>query len=83
MKDLHLLIWLTQFGLSTAAPLIGCVLLAVWLRSRFQWGDWVIWAGAILGAILAIDGARNALKLMKRQSKPKDPPPPLAFNDHD
>lgn len=83
MKDLHLLIWLTQLGLSTVAPLTGCVLLAVWLHKQFQWGNWVIWVGAILGAILAIDGFRNSLKLMNRQSKDKNDPPPLAFNEHD
>ena len=30
MKDLPLLVWLTQLGLSVAAPLAGFVLLAVW-----------------------------------------------------
>ena len=83
MKDLHLLIWLTQLGLSTVGPLAGCVLLAVWLHNRFQWGSWVIWVGAILGFIMAIDGFRNSLKLMNRQCKSKKEPPPLAFNDHD
>lgn len=83
MKDLHLLIWLTQLGLSTVAPLTGCVLLAVWLHNRYQWGSWVIWVGAILGFVLAIDGFRNSLKLMNRQSKSKTELPPLAFNDHD
>lgn len=83
MKDLHLLIWLTQLGLSTVAPLTGCVLLSVWLSRRFGWGNWVIWVGAVLGLILAIDGLRNSLKLMLRQSKQKKEPPPLAFNDHE
>ena len=83
MKNLNLLIWLTQLGLSTAAPLTGCVLLAVWLHRQFHWGNWVIWVGAILGAILAIDGFRNSLKLMNRQPKGQNDPPPLAFNDHD
>ena len=35
MKDLSLLVWLTQLGLSVAVPLAGFILLAVWLRSRF------------------------------------------------
>ena len=42
MKNLNLIVWLTQLGLSTALPLAGFILLAVWLRSRFGWGDWVI-----------------------------------------
>ena len=83
MKDLHLLIWLSQLGLSTVGPLTCCVLLAVWLQRHFQWGSWVIWVGAALGFILAIDGFRHSLKLMSNQVKPKDNPPPLSFNDHD
>ena len=85
MKDLHLLIWVTQLGISVVAPPVGCVLLAVWLRSSFGWGSWVIWAGAALGGILAIDGLRSSLKLMHRASRnKKDPqPPPVSFNDHD
>lgn len=85
MKDLPLLVWLTQLGLSVAAPLAGFVLLAVWLRNRWGWGDWVIWAGIALGAVLAIDGLRHSLKQMSRLSKDrKDPqPPPVSFNEHD
>ena len=85
MKDLPLLVWLTQLGLSVAAPLAGFVLLAVWLRNRWGWSDWVIWAGIALGAVLAIDGLRHSLKQMSRLSKDrKDPqPPPVSFNEHD
>lgn len=85
MKDLNLLVWLTQLGLSVVSPLAGCVLLAVWLHNRWDWGVWVIWAGSVLGFLLAIDGLRNSLRLMSRLSKDrKDPQPaPVSFNDHD
>ena len=49
MKQLHLLVWITQLGLSTATPLVGFILLAIWLRDRFCWGNWVIWIGIVLG----------------------------------
>ena len=49
MKNMQLLTWLTQLGLSTAVPLAGFVLLAVWLRERFGWGAWVIVGGIVLG----------------------------------
>ncbi len=85
MKDLTLLVWLTQLGLSTALPLAGFILLALWLKSSFGWGDWVLWTGIILGIITAVDGFRNSLKAMERLSKRKreDAPPPVSFNDHD
>ena len=85
MKNLSLLVWLTQLGLSTAMPLAGFILLGVWLRSRFGLGVWVVLAGAAVGIICAVDGLRYSLKAMDRMAKreEKDDPPPVSFNDHD
>lgn len=85
MKELSLLVWLTQLGLSVAFPLAGFVLLAVWLRSAFGWGDWVIWTGLILGLGGAVNGFRHSLKameLLSRDKKKKKDPPSVAFNEH-
>ena len=83
MKNTQLLIWITQLGLSTAAPLAGFLLLSVWLHRRFEWGSWVIIAGVILGIICAIDGLRTSLRAMERMSKDKNQEPPVGFNDHE
>ena len=84
MKDLTLIVWLTQLGLSVAVPMAGFVLLAVWLRNTLQWGQWVIYAGIALGLICALEGLLSSLKAMSRISrKPKDAsPPPVSFNEH-
>ena len=85
MKELSLLVWLTQLGLSVAFPLAGFVLLAVWLRSAFGWGNWVIWTGLLLGLGGAVNGFRHSLKameLLSRDKKRKKDPPSLAFNEH-
>ena len=47
MKDMKLLIWLTQLGLSVAGPLVGFILLALWLRQRFDLGIWVLVIGIL------------------------------------
>lgn len=85
MKDLTLLVWLTQLGLSVALPMAGFILLALWLQSRFGWGDWVLWVGIALGLVCAIDGLRISLKALAQLGKEKkeDSPPPVSFNDHD
>ena len=83
MKDLSLLVWFTQLGLSVAVPMAGFVLLAVWLHNRFGWGDWVIWTGLILGLLTAVSGFRSAMHTMGRMAKDKNQDPPVAFNDHD
>ncbi len=84
MKNISLLVWLTQLALSVAVPLGGFILLGVWIHNQFNWGIWVIIAGTVLGLICAIDGLRSSLKAMERLAKDetKDTPP-VSFNDHD
>lgn len=84
MKNLRLLVWLTQLGLSVALPPLGFILFAVWLRDRLGWGSWVIWAGLVLGVVFAADGLRISLKTMEKMSKEEnDQEPPVSFNDHE
>lgn len=83
MKDLNLLVWLTQLGFSVAFPLAGFVLLAVWLHNDCGWGSWVIWIGLAIGMVCAITGFRDSLKIMERLSKDKKKKdPPVFYNDH-
>lgn len=85
MKDISLLIWLTQLGLSVAVPLAGFVLLAVWLHNRLQWGVWVIFVGVILGLISAVNGLRSSLQILEKLTKDKNESKTdiVSFNDHD
>lgn len=84
MKNVNLLIWLTQLGISVAVPLGGFIWLAIWLRQRFELGVWVILAGIFIGIVCAIDGMRVSLKAMERMAKSKkEEPPPVSFNDHE
>lgn len=84
MKNLQLLTWLTQLGLSTAIPLAGFVLLAVWLRNRFSLGNWVIFVGIALGLICAVNGFYRNLKLLNESSQDKKAKkPPVSFTEHD
>ena len=85
MKDLPLLVWLTQLGLSVVSPLAGFVLLAVWLRNTFHWGQWVIFVGIAMGLICAIESLLSTLKALNRISRKDkdDAPPPVSFNDHE
>lgn len=84
MKDLNLIVWLTQLGLSIAVPLAGFTLFAYWLMQRFGLGRWVLLVGIGIGIVSAVDGFRNSMKAMELMSKRKhdDEPPPVSFNDH-
>lgn len=87
MKDLNMLVWITQLGISVAAPLAGFTLLGLWLRSRFGLGIWVLLLCLALGLISAVNGLRSSLKMMEQMDKnsrrTEQAPPPVSFNDHD
>ena len=85
MKNVNLLIWLTQLGISVAAPLGGFIWLGIWLRQRFQLGIWVVLAGILVGIVCAVDGMRVSLKAMERMANDKKDQelPPVSFNDHE
>ena len=84
MKNLHLLTWISQLGLSTAVPLAGFVILAVWLRNQFDLGIWVIFVGIGLGLMSAVDGFIRNLKALDKLSKEEDKKdPPVSFGEHD
>lgn len=84
MKDLNLIVWLSQLGMNVAFPLAGFVLLGVWLHNRFGWGQWTVWAGIVVGLITAIHGFHSSLKALSALARDKkdSETPPVSFNDH-
>lgn len=83
MKNISLLVWLTQLGLSVAVPLAGFVFLGVWLHQSHGWGKWVIVVGGVLGVLFAVEGLRSSLQAMKRLAGNQDQETPVSFNEHD
>ena len=84
MKNLQLLTWLTQLGLSTALPLAGFILLALWLKERFALGSWVLFVGIGLGVVCAVDGFYKSLKILEQLTKDKkQDKPPISFSEHE
>ena len=84
MKNLSMLVWMTQLGLSVVVPPAAFILLAVWLRDQCNWGSWVLWVGIFLGVYGAVTGFLSALRTMERLSKDKkQEEPPISYNDHE
>ena len=84
MKDVNLLVWLTQLGLSVAIPLAVFLGGALWLHNSRGWGSWVIWVGLMIGLSSAVSGFRQSLKAMEQipRHRDKKEPPPISFNEH-
>ncbi len=76
------IVWLTQLGLSIAAPLVLCVLGSVWLRNRFGLGGWAVALGAVLGVGASFISLWQSLKAMERQMGEDDSDHGANFNDH-
>ena len=61
VKVMSYVVWLTQLGLSVAAPLAGFVILAVWLHKSRGWGAWTIPVGIVLGLLGAAGGLHDSI----------------------
>jgi uncharacterized membrane protein len=82
MKDLNMLIWLSQLGLSTALPPAVFCVLGIWLHRGRGWGKWTVWVGLILGLICAVQSFRHSLKVMTRMAEADSRELPGSFNEH-
>lgn len=82
MREMNLLVWMTQLGLSLAVPLGSFIFLGYWLHYHVGWGHWALIAGILLGVISGIRSLWESLRIMSRMA-PKDPDSEQqAFNDH-
>ena len=84
MKDVSLLVWLSQLGLSVAVPPVVIILLAVWLRNRFSLGQWVLWVGIILGIYCAVMGLISSMRILLQMTRSKtQDTASVSFNEHE
>lgn len=84
MKNLSLILWVTQFGLSILVPPCLLLLLAAWLQQRFGLGIWIVAALGSLGILIAIGTARANWRAMRKEAEKTTDSnrPPISFNDH-
>ena len=60
--------WLTQLGLSLAAPPVLCLLGAGWLARRFSLGPWVYFAAIVLGLGAVACTFAEFVKMFRRKN---------------
>lgn len=83
MKNIRLLVLLSQFAISVISPLLVFILGARWLTLRFDLGRWVIAVGVLLGVAGAISGLVNSLRQLKREADKETKDVPVSFNNHE
>lgn len=57
---------ISQLGISVIAPAIVCIWGAIWLKSKFNLGDWVVLVGIFLGLASGICSFINYMKMFLR-----------------
>lgn len=76
------LTWLSQMGLSLAAPLLLCLIFSSWLSSRFGIGGWIYIPGFFFGlGGSGMTAYKVYLAVMKQEKKNKRSAG-AAFNEH-
>lgn len=81
MRSLRLLAWITQFGISVAAPPVLCALLGDYLQRRYALGSWVL---ILVGILSGVAGLRQSLRSLRRISAEDDgKKPPRGYNGHE
>jgi hypothetical protein len=83
VKVMSYLVWLSQLGLSVAIPLVGFILLGVWLHNSRGWGGWTVVVGVGLGIVGAAGGLYNSFKVLNRMLRQEEEKPPVGSNRHE
>lgn len=79
VKNLSLLVWVTQFGLSVTVPLCGALLIGSWL----DFGPWALAACGLVGLLTSVSTACSCVKAMRKETKQDQEQPCVAFNEHE
>ncbi|MBQ7547732.1 MAG: AtpZ/AtpI family protein [Clostridia bacterium] len=79
---LHALSYLTQLGLSIAAPPVLCILAGLWLQRRCALGDWVIVVSLIVGLISGACSFLSFARTVRAKTETKEDTDHEAGQDH-
>lgn len=79
-KSLKYLSWLTQAGISVAAPLILCIGGGIWLADVLPFGPIPVLVGVVFGIGGALCSLLGFFKVISIESKRKQDKQPGAFN---
>lgn len=60
---------ISQIGISVITPCLLCILGALWLRSKFNLGDWVIILGILFGLAGGIVSISKYAKMALRDAR--------------
>jgi F0F1-type ATP synthase assembly protein I len=66
------LAWMTQFGLNMVTPIVLCIIVAAWLKNKFNIGDWIIIAAVVIGVGSSFVNMFSFIKTVKKENGRKN-----------
>lgn len=67
-RNMRALAWMTQFGLNMVTPLVLCIIIAAWLKNKFNIGDWIIFAAIIIGVGSSVINMFSFIKTVSKEN---------------
>lgn len=71
-KNMKALAWMTQFGLNMVTPIVLCIIVAAWLKNKFNIGDWIIIAAVVIGVGSSFVNMFSFIKTVKKENGRKN-----------
>lgn len=68
----HALSYLTQLGLSVAAPPILCVFFGLWLQKKYALGSWVVVVSLLVGLISGACSFASFIRTVRRKTEKEE-----------
>lgn len=59
--------WITQFSLNMVSPIVLCIIIALWLKNKFNIGNWIMITAIILGTASAIVNMFTYIKTVRKE----------------
>lgn len=75
----HNLLYLTQIGMSMAVPPVLSLMLANWLKERFELGNWIMILGIVFGIGGMVTNLLEYVRIFSARAK-KETPEPISYN---
>ncbi len=58
---------LTQFGLNMVSPIILCIVIALWLKNKFNMGLWIMIAAIVLGVATSFYNMMSFIRVVHKE----------------
>lgn len=71
-KYVKYLSYITQLGLNIVTPVILCIIISLYIKNKFNLGDFVVVFGIVIGCGAGFMSLINFIKLIEKENSKKE-----------